>query len=104
GWPGRLGRGAVRGSRPSSRLAPPGAVRCAAALELELSSGAEARRVAAALEPDNEGFVRTWVSGRRIFARAEAGTIPALLHTLDDYLACFGVAARASLEDSLEEE
>jgi hypothetical protein len=66
---------------------------CTCTLELELSSPAEARRVAAALEPDNEGFVETKLNGNRITATAEAGSITALLHTLDDYLACFGIAA-----------
>jgi len=48
--------------------------------------------VARALEPDNEGFVRTRLDGGMLLAEAEARSIPALLHTLDDYLACLGIA------------
>jgi len=67
-------------------------VHCTCTLELELSTPAEAKRVAAALEPDNEGFVETKLDGKRITATAEACSITALLHTLDDYLACLGIA------------
>lgn len=70
-------------------------VRCSVSLELEFASAGEARRVAAALEPDNEGFLRSRVEGRRLLVEGEAGTIPSLLQTLDDYLACLGVAVRA---------
>ena len=67
-------------------------VACAVKLSIELLSVEDAERVARALEPDNEGFVRTRLDGRMLLAEAEARSIPALLHTLDDYLACLGVA------------
>jgi len=67
-------------------------IRCTAMLSLEFNGNSEASRVAAALEPDNEGFVATRVCGKRIEARMEAQSIEVLLHTLDDYLACLGVA------------
>jgi tRNA threonylcarbamoyladenosine modification (KEOPS) complex Pcc1 subunit len=67
-------------------------VPCTAALVLEFSSEREASRVARALEPDNGGFVATRVRGKRIEARIEAQSIEAMLHTLDDYLACLGIA------------
>ena len=69
-----------------------GEVACSARLMIELESAQEAERVAKALEPDNEGFVRTRLDGRTLTAEAEARSIPALLHTLDDYLACLGIA------------
>jgi len=69
-----------------------GEVRCTARLVLEFFGRQEALRVARALEPDNEGFVQTTLRGRRIEARVEAQSIDALLHTLDDYLACLGIA------------
>jgi hypothetical protein len=76
-------------------------VPCSCKLELEFSGSDEARRVAASLEPDNDGFLVTTLKGRKLIVNAKAGSIPALLHTLDDYLACLGVAAgiRKSLED-----
>ena len=67
-------------------------VRCTARLFLEFESEDEAERVARALEPDNLGFIETRRSGSRLEAAAQAATIPALLHTLDDYLACLAVA------------
>jgi len=69
-----------------------GVVRCTARLFLEFASEHEAERVARALEPDNLGFIETRRSGSRLEAAAQAATIPALLHTLDDYLACLAVA------------
>jgi len=76
-------------------------VPCMCTLELEFSCSEEAKRVAASLEPDNEGFLVTKLKGRMLVVKAKAGSIPALLHTLDDYLACMGIAAgvRKSLED-----
>jgi hypothetical protein len=67
-------------------------VPCTARLVLEFAGEREASRVARALEPDNEGFVVTRVCGSRIEARMEAQSIDALLHTMDDYLACLGIA------------
>jgi hypothetical protein len=67
-------------------------VRCTARLFLDFDGEPEASRVACSLEPDNEGFVSTNLRGKTIEARMEARSIEALLHTLDDYLACLGVA------------
>ena len=67
---------------------------CRVRLSLQFRTAEHARRAARALEPDNEGFIRTTLKGRTLVAEAEAGSIPALLHTLDDYLACLSVASR----------
>lgn len=67
---------------------------CRVRLELSFGTAEQARRAARALEPDNEGFVRTTLRGRRLLAEAEARSIPAILHTLDDYLACLAVVSR----------
>ncbi len=68
--------------------------RCRVRLTLRFGTAEQARRVAKALEPDNEGFVRTRLEGRSLQVKADAASIPALLHTMDDYLACLAVAAR----------
>jgi hypothetical protein len=69
-------------------------IRCRVRLSVRFATAGEARRAAAALEPDNEGFIRTTLKGRVLEAEAAASSIPALLHTMDDYLACLSVAAR----------
>jgi tRNA threonylcarbamoyladenosine modification (KEOPS) complex Pcc1 subunit len=68
-------------------------VDCRVELTLEFSSAEEARRVAAAMEPDNEGFVSTRRVGNILIATVSANNVSSLLHTLDDYLVCLGVAA-----------
>lgn len=65
---------------------------CRVRLVMEFPTEESARNVAMALEPDNEGFVRTRRDGKTLVAEAEAQSIQALLHTLDDYLACLGIA------------
>jgi len=70
-------------------------MRFKAVLRFGYGSASEAKAVAAALEPDNEGFVRTAIKGKVLEARAEAGTAEALRHTLDDFLACLRVAEDA---------
>ena len=78
--------------------------RCRVRLSLRFGTAGQARRAAAALEPDNEGFIKTRLKGRTLSAEAEAGTIPALLHTLDDYLACLVVASRLEASNRLKSE
>ncbi len=78
--------------------------RCSVRLTLRFHTAEQARRVAKALEPDNEGFLKTTLKGRTIHAEADAATIPALLHTLDDYLACLSVAARLDLSEKANGE
>ncbi len=78
-------------------------VRCRVRMELGFATAGQARQAAVALEPDNEGFIRTKLKGRKLYAEADASSIPALLHTLDDYLACLAVAARLANEGPDEE-
>jgi tRNA threonylcarbamoyladenosine modification (KEOPS) complex Pcc1 subunit len=61
-------------------------------LSLEFTSGEEARRVLESVRLDDEGFVRSEVKGNRLEATISAASVPSLLHTLDDYLACVSVA------------
>jgi len=76
---------------------------CRVRMTLQFDTAEQARRVAAALAPDNEGFLQTKLKGRTIHAEADAASIPALLHTLDDYLACLSVAARLKIDDPQED-
>lgn len=78
--------------------------RCSVRLSLRFGTADQARRARKALEPDNEGFVRTTLKGRVLTAEADAGSIPALLHTLDDYLACLSVAARLDASGKAKED
>jgi len=63
-------------------------------LTLGYPSEEEAEKVHRSVELDNEGYLRTAVEGRSMVARIEADSVSSLLHTLDDFLACAGVAER----------
>ncbi|UCE73336.1 MAG: hypothetical protein JSV56_09915 [Methanomassiliicoccales archaeon] len=63
-------------------------------LEFEYDSEEQAKAVAKAVEVDNYQFVKTSLEKNRIISTAESETIPSLIHTLDDFLACVGVAER----------
>lgn len=63
-------------------------------LSLGYSSEEEAEKVHRSVELDNQGYLITAVEGRSIAARIEADSLNSLLHTLDDFLACAGVAER----------
>lgn len=65
-------------------------VRCT--VEMDFPDEARARAVHEALRPDDAPFVRSRREGTRVIAEAEARTPMSLLHTLEDYLACVGVA------------
>jgi len=65
-------------------------------MTFDYKSVQEARAVAEALEPDNEGFVKTTVEGKNMKAVATAQTAESLRHTIDDFLACLKVAEEAA--------
>lgn len=64
-------------------------------LTLEYGTEEEAKAVAGALHPDNEGFVKAVVEGKVIKAVVSSDTASSLRHTLDDFLACVKVAEEA---------
>jgi hypothetical protein len=66
-----------------------------AVMSFDYGSAKEARSVAEALEPDNEGFVRTTIEGKVMKAVVTADSAEGLRHTLDDFLACLRVAEEA---------
>jgi hypothetical protein len=67
-----------------------------ARLVLEFPDASMAEAVAAAVRPDDGGYIRTRRTGKRIRAEASADNSMGLLHTLDDYLACISVAEKTS--------
>ncbi|MCK4455979.1 MAG: hypothetical protein KAU99_06495 [Thermoplasmata archaeon] len=52
----------------------------------------EAESVLASVQTDNEDYVKTHLEGSSVVSEVSAGSIPSLLHTLDDYLSCLTVA------------
>jgi hypothetical protein len=64
-------------------------------LTFEYGSEEKARAVADALEPDNEGFVKTSIEDGVLKAVASSDSVESLRHTLDDFLACLRVAEEA---------
>ncbi len=69
-----------------------------ARLVLEFPDALTAEAVAAAVRPDDEGYVRTRQTGKTIRAEASSDSPVSLLHTIDDYLACITVAERTARE------
>jgi hypothetical protein len=67
-------------------------VRCS--LTIAFRSAAEAETVHGSVELDNEGYLESKVEGSSVVASMEADSLKSLLHTLDDFLACVGVADR----------
>lgn len=69
-----------------------GCARCR--LTLEFDSSESAQKVHRSVELDNLGYLESKVEGNRIVADVKAESIRSLLHTLDDFLACTGVASK----------
>lgn len=67
-----------------------------AALRLAFATADEAERMAAALAPENGGFVRTRIEGATLVVEADAESPLSLLRTLDDVLVCLQAAQRAA--------
>ena len=68
------------------------AVTCRLTLDYETQKEAEA--VAKAVSVDNYQFMKTKVLGNQVVSTVESEKISSLIHTLDDFLACVGVAER----------
>jgi hypothetical protein len=63
-------------------------------MEFDYESEEEAKAIARAVEVDNYEFVKTTLEGKKMVSVAEGESIPSLIHTLDDFLACVGVAEK----------
>jgi hypothetical protein len=63
-------------------------------MEFDYESEEEAMAIARAVEVDNYEFVKTTLEGKKMVSIAESDSIPSLIHTLDDFLACVGVAEK----------
>jgi tRNA threonylcarbamoyladenosine modification (KEOPS) complex Pcc1 subunit len=63
-------------------------------LRLEFGTEDEAERVHRSVALDNQGYLTSGVEGNAIIAEIRADSLNSLLHTLDDFLACTGVAER----------
>ena len=53
-----------------------------------------AENIAKTVGVDNYIFVKTKTKENRIMSEIESNSIPSMLHTIDDYLACVGVAEK----------
>jgi len=69
-------------------------------LEFEYESEKDAEAIAKSVEVDNYQFVKTTLDGKRIISITESESIPSLIHTLDDYLACVSVAEKVVERES----
>ncbi|HDM66760.1 MAG TPA: hypothetical protein ENG62_00010 [Thermoplasmatales archaeon] len=69
-------------------------IRCE--LILDFKDEKQAKDVYQAVNLDDKGFIESHVEGNKIIAYVESKTIPSLLHTLDDYLACLSIAEKIS--------
>jgi len=63
-------------------------------LEIDFESTDDAKKIAKSVSVDNFDFVKTKISGKTLHAEISSKSIPSLLHTLDDYLACVSVASK----------
>jgi len=63
-------------------------------LRLEFGTSEEAERIHRSVALDNQGYLTSGVEGNAVVAEIHAESLNSLLHTLDDFLACTGVAER----------
>ena len=54
----------------------------------------DAESIAKSVKVDNYDFVCIKVEQTEIISKIDSKSIPSLIHTLDDYLACIGLAER----------
>lgn len=61
-------------------------------IEMDLESEAQAQAILKAIELDNGPYAKASVGGKAIRLECEAKSMPSMLHTLEDLLACIRVA------------
>jgi hypothetical protein len=61
-------------------------------IQLEYQSNKQAKTVMRAIELDNDKFANAERKGRIVVIRSSSESIPSMLHTLEDLLACVRVA------------
>jgi tRNA threonylcarbamoyladenosine modification (KEOPS) complex Pcc1 subunit len=61
-------------------------------IEMDLESEAQAQAILKAIELDNGPYAKASIDGRTIRLVCEAKSMPSMLHTLEDLLACIRVA------------
>jgi len=71
-----------------------GDVRVHCRLQFGYQSKAVAEKVTRSLRVDDATYITSTVDGRTLIAEAHADSLLALLHTVEDYLACLTVAEK----------
>ena len=63
-------------------------------LVFEFTDEQEAETVASAIKIDNPDFVTLTIEGKILRSSVRANTLPSLINTLEDYLACIALAEK----------
>ncbi len=61
-------------------------------LEIDFKSTEDVKKIVKSVSVDDFDFVKTKISGKKLLAEIKSISIPSILHTIDDYLACVSVA------------
>ena len=61
---------------------------------IEFDDDKKAKTVLKSIEVDNLDFIKSEANGKKLEATIKTNSVPSLLHTLDDYLACVSVAIK----------
>lgn len=68
-------------------------------LEIDFKSESDVKKIVKSVSVDDFDFVKTKTSGKKLLAEVNSNSVPSLLHTLDDYLACVSVASKVLDKD-----
>ena len=63
---------------------------------IDLGDVKKVKTILKAIKVDDFDFVKSKVSGKKLEAKIKANSISSLIHTLDDYLSCVGVAEKVA--------
>ena len=63
-------------------------------LEFEYETPEITKSILKSLEVDNYIFINSKQNGKKIISEIHSTSIPSLIHTIDDYLACISVAEK----------
>ena len=67
-------------------------IQCEITIECKKKSDAE--KILKSVKIDDQQYVKSQIKDNTLIAQIESNTVPSLLHTLDDYLACVSIAEK----------
>ena len=63
-------------------------------VNIDYENEKETKAILNSIEVDNLDYIQSKIKGKTLITHIESNSIPSLIHTLDDFLACVSIAEK----------